>query len=114
MNLIFMGTGRFALPCLRALLDSPQHKVDALFTQPDKPAGRGHALRTPPTKPIALDRSIPVHQPRRVRTSECVELIQRLAPDCIVVAAYGQIIPKSILDIPPRGIINVHGSLLPA
>jgi methionyl-tRNA formyltransferase len=71
-------------------------------------------MRLPPTKPIALDHSIPVHQPVKVRDERCVELIRGIAPDCIVVVAYGQIIPKSILEIPPRGIINVHGSLLPA
>jgi methionyl-tRNA formyltransferase len=113
MRLIFMGSGRFAVPCLQALIDSP-HEIEALITQPDKPAGRGHGLRMPSTKPVALDRSIPVHQPLKVRTPESVELIRSIAPECIVVVAYGQIIPKSILEIPPKGIINVHGSLLPA
>jgi methionyl-tRNA formyltransferase len=113
MKLIFMGSGRFAVPSLRALLDS-SHTVAALITQPDKPAGRGHALRPPPTKALALERSIPVHQPKKVRTADAVETIKELEPDCIVVAAYGQIIPKSILDIPPKGIINVHASILPA
>ena len=113
MKLLFMGSGRFAVPSLRALLDS-SHELLALITQPDKPAGRGHALRSPPTKDLALERSIPVHQPKKVREPESVALIQGLAPECIVVAAYGQIIPKSILDIPAKGIINIHGSLLPA
>ena len=113
MRLIFMGSGRFSVPSLKALLDSP-HPVEALVTQPDKPAGRGHHLTMPPTKPIALERSIPVHQPVKVRAPESVELIRKIAPDCIVVVAYGQIIPKSILEIPPKGIINLHGSLLPA
>lgn len=113
MKLVFMGSGRFAVPSFRALLDS-EHSVTALITQPDKPAGRGHALQAPPTKTLALERSVPVHQPRKVRDPEAVALVEELAPDCIVVAAYGQIIPKSILDIPPKGILNVHGSLLPA
>ena len=113
MKLVFMGSGRFAVPSLRALLDT-SHTVAALITQPDKPAGRGHALRSPPTKSLALERSVPVHQPRKIRAPESVALIEELAPDCIVVAAYGQIIPKSILDVPPKGIINIHGSLLPA
>ncbi len=113
MKLLFMGSGRFAVPSLRALLDSA-HEVLALITQPDKPAGRGHELRSPPTKDLALERSVPVHQPKKVREPESVALIQGLTPDCIVVAAYGQIIPRSILDIPSKGIINVHGSLLPA
>ncbi len=113
MKLVFMGSGRFAVPSFRALLDS-SHTVTALITQPDKPAGRGHALHAPPTKRLALERSVPVHQPRKVRDPESVALFEELAPDCIVVAAYGQIIPKSILDIPPKDNINVHGSLLPA
>ncbi len=113
MRLIFMGSGRFAVPSLQALLES-SHRIEALITQPDKPAGRGHSLRMPPTKPAALGHSVPVHQPVKVRAPESVELIRSIAPECIVVVAYGQIIPKSILEIPPRGIINVHGSLLPA
>lgn len=113
MKLVFMGSGRFAVPSFRALLDS-SHTVTALITQPDKPAGRGHAIHAPPTKTLALERSVPVHQPKKMRDPESVALIQELAPDCIIVAAYGQIIPNSILDIPPKGIINVHGSLLPA
>jgi methionyl-tRNA formyltransferase len=113
MKLIFMGSGRFAVPSFRALLES-RHEIAALITQPDKPAGRGHGLRMPPTKPLALKNSVPVHQPIRVRAPESVESIREIAPDCIVVVAYGQILPRSILDIPPKGIINVHGSLLPA
>jgi methionyl-tRNA formyltransferase len=113
VKLIFMGSGRFAVPSLEALIDS-RHDVLALFTQPDKPAGRGHTLTMPPTKPLAMEHSIPVHQPPKIRAPECVEAIQKIAADCIVVVAYGQIIPKSILDIPQKGIINVHGSLLPA
>ncbi len=112
MKLLFMGSGRFAVPSLRALLDSP-HQVLALFTQPDKPAGRGHELRSPATREFALEKSVPVYQLKKVREPETVALIQSLTPDCIVVAAYGQIIPKSILDIPSKGIINVHGSILP-
>jgi methionyl-tRNA formyltransferase len=112
MNLLFMGSGGFALPSLQALLDS-RHGVLALITQPDKPAGRGHALRMPRTKSLALARGIPVHQPPRVRADAAVELIRGIAPEAIVVVAYGQIIPASILQIPPRGIVNVHGSLLP-
>ena len=108
-----MGSGSFAVPSLRALLASPSHEVVALVTQPDKPAGRGHRLRLPPTKHVAIEHGLDVHQPARVRHPEAVELVRELAPTCIVVVAYGQIIPKSILDIPPKGIINVHASLLP-
>ena len=113
MKLLFMGSGSFAVPSLRALLASPSHEVVALVTQPDKPAGRGHRLRLPPTKHVAIEHGLDVHQPARVRHPESVELVRELAPECIVVVAYGQIIPKSILDIPPKGIINVHASLLP-
>jgi methionyl-tRNA formyltransferase len=112
MKLVFMGSGAFALPSLEALVDS-SHEVAALFTQPDKPAGRGHKLRMPRTKELALERGIAIHQPQRVRSEESVAAVRTLSPDCIVVVAYGQIIPRSILDVPPKGIINVHGSLLP-
>jgi methionyl-tRNA formyltransferase len=112
MRLLFMGSGGFALPSLQALLDS-RHEVLALVTQPDKPAGRGHELRMPRTKALALARGVAVHQPTKVRADTAVELIRGVAPDAIVVVAYGQIIPASILRIPPRGIVNVHGSLLP-
>jgi methionyl-tRNA formyltransferase len=112
MRVLFMGSGGFALPSLEALLDS-SHEVVALITQPDKPAGRGHELRMPQTKSLALERGIPVHQPLKVRAETGVALVRDLSPDIIVVVAYGQIIPASILAIPPRGIVNVHGSLLP-
>jgi methionyl-tRNA formyltransferase len=112
MNLVFMGSGAFAVPSLEALLKS-SHRVTALVTQPDKPAGRGHGLRMPPTKPVALERAVAVHQPARVRSEESVALLRGLAPDCIVVVAYGQIIPKAIIEVPPKGIVNVHASLLP-
>lgn len=112
MRLLFMGSGGFALPSLRALLDS-SHEVLALITQPDKPAGRGHELRMPKTKVLAIERGIAVHQPPKVRAEAAVELVRGIAPDVIVVVAYGQIIPASILEVPPRGIVNVHGSLLP-
>jgi methionyl-tRNA formyltransferase len=112
MRILFMGSGGFALPSLEALLESG-HPVLALVTQPDKPAGRGHELRMPKTKSLALERGIAVHQPSRVRAEAAVELVREIAPEVIVVVAYGQVIPPSILQIPPRGIVNVHGSLLP-
>ncbi len=107
-----MGSGAFALPSLEALLDS-SHQVLALVTQPDKPAGRGHDLRMPKTKSLALERGVAVHQPPKVRAEAAVELVRAIAPDLIVVVAYGQIIPAAILEIPRRGTVNVHGSLLP-
>ena len=113
MKLVFMGSGTFAVPSLEVLLASSTYRVTALFTQPDKPAGRGHRLRLPPTKELALAHGVAVHQPAKVRSPESIALIEKLAPDCIVAVAYGQIIPKAILNIPPHGIINVHGSILP-
>ena len=113
MKLVFMGSGAFALPSLESLHRS-RHEITALITQPDKPAGRGHQLRMPATKVFALERDLPVHQPTKVRAAESVALISELDPECIVVVAYGQIIPKSILSIPSKGMINLHGSLLPA
>jgi methionyl-tRNA formyltransferase len=107
-----MGSGGFALPSFEALLDS-SHEVLALVTQPDKPAGRGHELRMPKTKYRALERGIAVHQPPKVRAEAAIELVREIAPEVIVVVAYGQIIPVAILEVPPRGTINVHGSLLP-
>ena len=106
-----MGSGDFAVPSLEALIRS-DHDVVALITQPDKPAGRGRKLRMPPTKQVALDAGIEIAQPTKVRAPETVRNIEAIAPDCIVVVAYGQIIPQSVLDIPPMGIINVHGSLM--
>lgn len=113
MKLIFIGSGAFAVPSLEEL-EGSHHELVALFAQPDKPAGRGHALSMPKTKPVALERGIPVHQPAKIRAPEAVTLVRELLPELIVVVAYGQIIPRAILDIPPKGIINVHASLLPA
>ncbi len=89
------------------------HEVLAVFTQPDRPSGRGHTLAAPPVKQAALSRGLTVHQPERIRRPEAVELVAALRPEIMVVVGYGQIIPPSILDIPPHGIVNVHASLLP-
>jgi methionyl-tRNA formyltransferase len=112
MRILFMGSGAFALPSLEALLDS-SHVVAALVTQPDKPAGRGHEVRMPRTKAVALERGLAVHQPPRVRAEAAIETVRGIAPEVIVVVAYGQIIPTAILDIPKHGTVNVHASLLP-
>ena len=114
MKLVFMGSGAFAVPSLQALFDSPSHEVLALVTQPDKRAGRGHRLTPPATKFVAERYGLPVFQPRRIREPDAVSKVREWSPECIVVVAYGQIIPKSILDVPPKGIINVHASLLPS
>jgi len=107
-----MGTPDFAVPTLQALIDAG-HEVAAVFTQPDKAKGRGKAVVYTPVKEKALAYNIPVYQPARVRNPEVIAQIQAMAPDVIVVVAFGQILPKVLLDIPPFGCINVHGSLLP-
>ncbi len=112
MRLIFMGTPAFAVPTLEACLEAG-HEVAAVFTQPDRPKGRGGELAQSPVKQCALAHSLPIQQPPRVRHPEVVEQIRSLAPRAIVVVGYGQIIPQSIIDIPPLGILNVHASLLP-
>jgi len=105
-----MGTPQFAVPTLKALVEAG-HSVAAVYTQPDRPKGRGHQLALSPVKEEALRLGLPVHQPQRVRTQ--VEELRALAADAMVVVGYGQIIPQSIIDLPTRGIINVHASLLP-
>jgi len=112
MKLIFMGTPAFAVPTLERIA-AAGHQVIAVFTQPDRPKGRGHKESMPPVKEAALRLGLPVYQPERVRRPEVVEQLRQMAPDAIVVVGYGQIIPKAILEIPPHGIINVHASLLP-
>ena len=107
-----MGTPRFAVPTLERIVDAG-HEVAAVFTQPDRPKGRGQSDAMPPVKDAALRLGLQVHQPERVRRPEVVEQLRDLNPDAMVVVGYGQIIPPAILEIPPRGIINVHASLLP-
>ena len=112
MRVIFIGTGDVGLPALRWLLH--EHKVVAVVTQPDKPVGRKQELTPPPTKRLALEHSVPVLQPRRIREPASVNELAALAPDVIVVMAYGQILPKAILDLPKLACLNLHASLLPA
>lgn len=111
-KIIFMGTPSFACPTLQTLLDRKE-EVIAVYTQPDRPKGRGQKLQPPPVKELALAHGIPVFQPPKVRTPEVIEQIRELQPDLIVVVAFGQILPKALLDIPPHGCVNVHASLLP-
>ncbi|MDO4942337.1 MAG: methionyl-tRNA formyltransferase [Lachnospiraceae bacterium] len=111
MRVVFMGTPDFAVPTLQAMID--HHDVIAVVTQPDKPKGRGKALAFPPVKEKALEYQIPVYQPVRARDPEFVDLLKKMNPDVIVVVAFGQILPKSILEIPKYGCINGHASLLP-
>ena len=112
MNVIFLGTPQFAVPTLEALAGAG-HTIQAVFTQPDRPQGRGNKNFASPVKQTALRLGVPVHQPERIRRPEVVEQIGGLKPDAMVVVGYGQIIPQSIIDIPALGIINVHASLLP-
>jgi len=109
---VFMGTPEFALPTLEGLLAAGLPVIGA-YTQPDRPSGRGKQLTPPPVKQLAAVRGIRVFQPVKLRLPEVVTQLQELAPDLIVVVAYGQILPKSVLDIPRYGCINVHASLLP-
>ena len=113
LDLVFMGTPEFAVPSLKRLL-ADGHEVAAVFTQPDKPAGRGHHLHAPPVKQLALEHGIAVHQPARIKTDEEVRAIfESIQPSACVVAAYGKILPEWLLQIPRLGCINVHASLLP-
>lgn len=112
LKLIFFGTAEFAVPSLAALLEAG-HEILAVVTQPDKPQGRGMKLTASPVKLAAEAVGLTVLQPRRVRAETFVARMRELQPDILVVAAFGQVIPQSLLDLPPLGPINVHGSLLP-
>ena len=112
MRIVFMGTPEFAVPSLKLLVEQ-SYEVVAVVSQPDRPKGRKKTLTPPPVKEAALSLGIPVLQPERMRSSEAVEQLAQYKPDLIVTAAYGQILPKAVLEIPQFGCINVHGSLLP-
>src|SRR6266436_6661063 len=113
MRAVFCGTPLFAVPTLKHLLAQPDFQIVAIVTQPDRPRGRGQEVSFSPVKEIALAAGIPVHQPEKIRAPEAQDVLQQLAPDVIVIIAYGQIIPASLLAIPKLGWINLHGSLLP-
>ena len=112
MRILFMGTPDFAVPSLQALIDAG-HDVCAVYTQPDKPQGRKQILTAPPVKTLALEHDIPVFQPNTLKNEDEQARLRELAPEVIIVVAYGKLLPKAVLDIPPHGCINVHGSLLP-
>lgn len=112
MKLVFAGTPEFSVPVLQTLLDSP-HEVAAVYTQPDRPAGRGRQLRASPVKALALAHGIPVQQPASLKGAEEQRILAALQPDLLVVVAYGLLLPQAVLDIPARGCVNVHASLLP-
>lgn len=112
MRIIFMGTPEFAVQVLEAIVTAG-HEVVGVYTQPDKPKGRGKSMQYTPVKEKALEYNIPVFQPEQVRKPEVVEEMKKLEPEVIVVVAFGQILPEAILNLPPLGCINVHASLLP-
>jgi methionyl-tRNA formyltransferase len=113
MRILFIGTGDIGVPSLRALQESPEHEVLAVVTQPDKPAGRNQQMKTSPIKDVSANASLPILQPDRIKAPQAIAQLQALHPDVIVVMAYGQILPRAVLDIPRIACLNLHASLLP-
>ena len=113
MRVLFIGTGEIGVPVLRSLLKSEEHELIGVVTQPDKPVGRAQRIEAPPIKVALGDRKLPILQPARIKNAEVVAEIRALAPDVIVVMAYGQILPCSLLEIPRVACLNLHASLLP-
>lgn len=113
MRIVFMGSPEFAVDSLKALVEASQHEVVAVITQPDRPKGRGQKVLMTAVKEYALTKKLPVLQPAKIRTQEFVEELKALKPELIVVVAFGQFLPKDILQMPKYGCINVHASLLP-
>ena len=112
LNIIFAGTPDFAATHLQALINS-EHNVIAVFTQPDRPAGRGNKLTASPVKQLAIENNLPVYQPDSLKKEENQKIISALNADIMIVVAYGLILPQAVLDMPKLGCLNVHGSLLP-
>ena len=112
MNIIYAGTPEFALPALQALIES-RHQVTAVYTQPDRPAGRGRKLQMSPVKALALEHGLPVMQPLNFKQSVDIDALRRLDADLMIVAAYGLLLPKAVLEAPRLGCVNIHASLLP-
>jgi len=113
MRIVFCGTPQFAVPTLKRLLTQREFEIAGVISQPDRPRGRGKRVSPSPVKEVALAAGLPVHQPEKIRSPEARELLQKLAADCAVIIAYGQIIPARLLSIPKYGWINLHASLLP-
>jgi methionyl-tRNA formyltransferase len=113
MRIVFIGTGEIGVPSLRALLNATEHQLVGAITQPDKPVGREQQITASPIKAELAGSSVPIFQPARIRHDEAVAQLRALAPDAIVVMAYGQILPKSVLEIPRVACLNLHASLLP-
>ena len=112
LKIVYMGTPQFAVPSLKILLGG-KHDVVGVFTQPDRPSGRGRKINISPVKEKALRHNIPIFQPNILKDAGVFKDIKKLNPDVIIVVAYGQILPKEILQIPEHGCVNVHASLLP-
>ena len=113
MRIVFCGTPSFAVPTLKHLLAQPDIEIISAITQPDRPRGRGQDVSFSAVKETALAAQLTVHQPEKIRAAETEALLQKLAPDCVMIIAYGQIIPARLLPIPKLGWINLHASLLP-
>jgi methionyl-tRNA formyltransferase len=114
MRIVFCGTPQFAVPTLKHLLGQPDFHIVGVISQPDRPRGRGQVISPAPVKTVALAAGLAVHQPEKIRSTEARDLLQKLAPDGVVIIAYGQIIPAPLLSIPRFGWINLHASLLPS
>lgn len=113
MRIVFCGTPQFALPTLQRLMAEPDFSVETVITQPDRPRGRGQEVSSSPVKDAALDAGLHVFQPEKIKSDSAFDFFKRLAPDAVVIIAYGQIVPARLLDIPRLGWINLHASLLP-
>ena len=113
MRIVFCGTPEFATPALRELLSHPDFSVEAVLTQPDRPRGRGHAVSPSPVKEVAQRAGVRVYQPEKIKSDSAFEFFEHIAPDAVIIIAYGQIVPARLIAIPPLGWINLHASLLP-
>ena len=113
LRIVFCGTPEFAVPSLRRLAERPEFSIEAVIAQPDRPSGRGHEVSAPPVKLAALELGLHIYQPEKIRSESAQDFLKRVAPEAVVIIAYGQIIPARLLTIPRLGWINVHGSLLP-
>jgi len=113
LRIVFCGTPAFALPALRHLLAQPDFLVEGAVTQPDRPSGRGNEISSPAVKEAALEAGIAVYQPEKIKSESAFDYFKRVAPDAVVIIAYGQIIPARLIEIPRLGWINLHASLLP-
>lgn len=113
MRIVFCGTPEFAAPALKRLMAEPEFTLEAVVTQPDRPRGRGQQVTSSPVKEVALDAGLHVYQPEKLKSDSAFDFFKRVAPDAVVIIAYGQIVPQRLIEIPRLGWINLHGSLLP-